>query len=338
MPLNVESAIDPEIPVVDSHHHLFDRAGDEMVKITDQRRFLIEEYTESLGSEHKVVASVAVEAQMMYRVSGPEELRVVGETEFLNGQAAMGATGLYGGVRVGAGIVGSADLRQGEEVRRVLEAHLEAAPHRFKGIRQEGLWDEGLTLLGGLSSEPHLYADTAFRRGFAQLAPLGLSFDAFVLAPQLNDVRDLAHAFPETRIILNHLGQPVGIGTHEGRLEEEFPAWRNNMAAISGCPNVTVKMGGLGSYLTGSPTFRQDPPAGSEVLAAEWRPYAEEAITLFGADRVMFESNVPTDGSGPFTSICNAYKRITAGCSSAERQKIFAGTAADVYRLDLADV
>jgi L-fuconolactonase len=119
-------------------------------------------------------------------------------------------------------------------------------------------------------------------------------------------------------------------------MEEEFPAWRKNMVEIAGCPNVTVKMGGLGSFLAGSSTFRQDPPADSETLAAEWRPYAEETIELFGADRVMFESNLPTDGSGLFTSVCNAYKRITAGCSSAERRQIFAGTAADAYRLDLA--
>jgi predicted TIM-barrel fold metal-dependent hydrolase len=329
----IESPLDPGLPVIDSHHHLFDQASDFLVRVTNRHRFLIKEYTE-LAASHNVVATVAVEARAMYRAGGPQHLRVVGETEFLNGQAARGATGLYRGIRVAEGIVGKADLRLGAAVREVLEAHLEAAPKRFMGIRQEGMWDADPAVLGDMhDNPPHLYLQEDFRRGFAQLAPLGLSFDAFVLAPQLTDVLDLAQSFPDTTIVLDHLGQPVGVGVHAGKLDEEYSEWRTSVAKIACCPNVVVKMGGLGAFLTGSASFRAEPPATSEALAAEWRPYAEEVIELFGADRVMFESNLPTDGAGTFNSICNAYKRITAGCSHQERRQIFAGTAAAVYRL-----
>jgi len=335
MPTEPEAPIDPAIPIIDSHHHLFDMASEWLMNITSHRRFLIEEYTDFVSDGHNVVASIAVESHGMYRASGPEALRVVGETEFLNGQAAMGASGLYKGIRVAAGIVASADLTQGESVRPVLEAHIEAAPRRLKGIRHEAMWDDDPAVLGGMfKAGPQLYLDGAFRRGIAQLAPLGLNFDAFVLAPQLGDITDLARGFPETQIVLNHLGHPLGVGVHAGRMAEEFPEWRRHMTDIAACENVSVKMGGLGSFLSGSPTFRSSPPASSGVLAAEWRPYAETAVELFGATRLMFESNLPTDGSGPFGTVCNAYKRILAGCSDRERRLIFAESATSIYRLD----
>ncbi|WP_200914561.1 amidohydrolase [Aeromicrobium sp. Leaf272] len=202
-------------------------------------------------------------------------------------------------------------------------------------MRQEALWDEDESIVGAVFDHgPGMYLGENFRRGFAHLAPLGLSFDAFVLSPQLTDILALARDFPETSIVVDHLGHPVGIGRHTGKLEEEFDQWRADMAAIAACENVTVKMGGLGSFLSGSPTFLADPPASSETLAAEWRPYVETSVELFGADRMMFESNLPTDGSGPFGHVCNAYQRITAGCSQSEREAIFAGTAKRVYRLE----
>jgi L-fuconolactonase len=333
---NDEAPIDPYLPVIDSHHHLFDGASDGSAFITKRRRFLIDDYVEYIGHQHNLIATIAVEAHSMYAVDGPEELRPINETEFLNGQAAMSRAGLYGPVRVAAGIIGNADLRRGPDVKAVLEAYLAVAPRRFRGIRQEGMWDADPSVLGGLSDKgPHLYLESKFRRGFAELAPLNLTFDAFVLAPQLADVTDLARNFPDTSIVLNHLGQPVGRGAHAGRLEHEFSDWRKNMTDIADCANVAVKMGGLGSFLVGSPTYRSDPPASSETLAAEWGPYVETTIQLFGADRVMFASNAPTDGAGLFSVVCNAYKRIVAACSDDERADVFARTAARVYRLDV---
>ena len=335
----MEAPIDPDLPVIDSHHHLFDRASDRLYHHVHRRRFLLDDYLEFIGDGHNVVASVLLQARMMYRADGPEEMKVVGETEFFNGQAAMAASGLYGPCRVGAGIVGFADLRQGERVRPVLEAHMAAAPARFRGVRQDALWDADPSILGGrFDAGPGMYGRDNFRRGLAQLVPLGLSFDAFVLAPQLADAVDLARSFPSLPIILNHLGQPIATGVHQGRLAEEYPQWRRDMTLLAQCPNVVVKVGGLGSFLSGSPTYRAATPADSATLAAEWKPYAEATVELFGAGRCMFESNVPTDGSGLFTNVCNAYKRILAGCSEDERRQVFAGTAARIYRLDVPGV
>lgn len=331
-----ETPLYPDLPIIDAHHHLYDHASDGFAAMTRHRRFLIDDYLEFIGDQHNLVATIGVEAHGMYAADGPDELRAVNETEFLNGQAAMSRTGFYGPARVASGIIGWADLRRGPAVRAVLEAYRAAAPKRFRGIRQEGMWDADPSVLGPMTAKAaHQYLDDDFRHGFAELAALGLTFDAFLLAPQIPDATDLARSFPDTTIVLDHLGHPVGIGAHAGKLNEEFPAWRRDMSELAGCPNVFVKMGGLGTFLSGSPTYHADPPASSEVLAAEWRPYAETAVELFGANRVMFESNAPTDGSGSFNVVCNAYKRILAGCSDAERADVFAGTAARAYGLEL---
>ncbi|OZC87673.1 hypothetical protein CH272_18885 [Rhodococcus sp. 05-340-1] len=333
MTFEPETPIDPDIAIIDAHHHLFDRPNAIVEMVMRRKRFLIEDYVDYVSDGHNVVASVVVESQSMYRMDGPDKFRTVGQTEFHNGQAAMGASGAYRGIRVADGIVGTIDLRR-STARETLAAHTEAAPTRFKGIRQEALWDEDPSILAGVFDlGPGLYRDEDFRRGFAYLAPMGLTFDAFVLAPQLSDVADLARAFPETSIVLDHMGHPLGIGRHAGRMEQERPQWERDMRAISECENVTVKMGGLGSFMSGSPTFLADPPANSETLAAEWRPYVETTVDLFGPDRTMFESNVPTDGSGPFANVCNAYQRLTAQYSKPERESIFAGTAARIYQL-----
>jgi predicted TIM-barrel fold metal-dependent hydrolase len=278
---------------------------------------------------------VFVDADAMYRADGPAEYRVIGETEFANGQAAMSASGLYGPSRVAAGIVSTTDCRLGDRVKGVLEAHIAAGGSRFRGIRQTGAWDADRSIFGGMfKNGEHLYLDADFRRGFAHLAPLGLSFDAFVLATQLTDVADLAAAFPDTRIVLNHAGGPVGIGPYTGRLGEMFPAWRRGIAEIARRPNVSVKLGGLGSFVNGFGSYRAQPPASSEMLAADWRPYVESCIEAFGARRCMFESNYPVDsGAGAYGTIVNAYKRLTAGCSADERTSIFSGTAIEIYRL-----
>lgn len=338
MPLNIEEPIDPAMPIIDAHHHLFDRLRADIAAHVKTSRFMIDEYVEQTGQGHNVIGSVAVAGHWMWRADGPQELRPLGETEFFNGQAAMSSTGLYGPVSVAAGLVGTADLSLGDDARVVLEAHIRAAPDRFRGVRVEAVWDEDARVLGGIFNlGAHYYSGDAFRKGFAHLAPLGLTFDAFVIAPQLPDVLGLARSFPDTSIILDHLGNPVGIGRHEGRLEENFPVWKKDMADIARCPNVVVKMGGLNSFLAGSPNYRLDSWPSSRILAEEWKPYAEAAIELFGADRVMFESNLPTDGSGPFAHVVNAYQRITEGCTAEEKRSIFAGTANRIYRLGLED-
>ena len=330
-----EPALEADLIVIDTHHHLHDKPGIEH-KIGRTGRFLVEEYAQLVDSGHRVVASICVEARAMYRADGPEEFKCVGETEFLNGQAAMAASGLYGPCRVGAGIVAYADLRRGDAIQPVLEAHLEAAPQRMRGIRYEGAWDEDESIVGWLfDCGPKVYADADFLRGFRHLQRLGLSFDAFVLSPQIPDVEALARRFPDTAIIFNHLGIPVGVGRHQGKLQEEFPRWREDVKTLARCENVTVKLGGLGSFITSFPSYQANPPASSEQLASEWRPYVETAIEAFGAERCMWESNLPTDASGHFATVCNAFKRLVGRCSRSERQAVFAGTAVRVYRLAL---
>ena len=334
-----EPAIDPALPIVDTHHHLYDRLPEKHLSLSGgRRRYLIDELLADMKG-HNVVATINVDGDAMYRADGPEEYRVVGETEFVNGQAAMSASGLYGPSRIAAAIVGTTDLRLGDRVKGVLEAHMAAGGSRFRGIRQTGAWDADASIFGGLfKNGSHLYLDAAFRRGFAHLAPLGLSFDAFVLSTQLADVADLATAFPNTRIVLDHAGGPIGIGPYSGRLAEMFPLWKQGIGEIARRPNVSVKLGGLGSFINGFPSYRANPPASSEALAADWRPYVETCITAFGAERCMFESNYPVDsGAGSYGTIVNAYKRITAGCSADERASIFSGTAIEVYRLSIVE-
>ena len=334
----VEEPLYPDLPIVDSQHHLVDKVSDAVAPVLGVRTFLIDDYVAYIGNDHSVVASVAVEGRAMYRAAGQMELRCVGETEFLNGQAAMAASGLYGPCLVAAGIVGHVDFRIDSKVRKVVEQHVEAAPHRFKGVRQSALWDADPTILGGLfDCGEGLYRDESFLNGFRHFAPLGLIFEAFVLSPQLPDVVALAHDFPDTQIVLNHMGQPVGVGIHSGQLGNDYADWRQCIVRLASCENVVVKLGGLGSYLFGPGSFRADPPASSETLAAEWRPYVEAAIEEFGADRCMFESNRPTDDTGCFGTLCNAYKRMTATCSEDERSNI-AGTASRIYRLGIEEL
>jgi predicted TIM-barrel fold metal-dependent hydrolase len=334
----LEPAIDPTLPIVDTHHHLYDRLSEAHAAIAEgKRRYLIDELLADMNSGHTVIATVHVDGGSMYRADGPNEYRVVGETEFINGQAAMSASGLYGPSRVAAGMVGSVDLRFGDRVKGVLEAHILAGGGRFRGVRQTGAWDADEAIFGGMfPNGKGLYLESSFQRGFAQLEPLGLSFDAFVLSTQLSDVADLAAAFPNTRIVLDHAGGPIGIGPYRGRLAEMYPAWKRGIVEIARRSNVMMKLGGLGSFVNGFPTFRAQPPATSEALAADWRPYVEASIEAFGADRCMFESNYPVDsGAGRYGTILNAYKRLTAACSESERAAIFAGTAIEVYRLPL---
>jgi predicted TIM-barrel fold metal-dependent hydrolase len=274
----------------------------------------------------------------MYRADGAPELRPLGEAEFVNGVAAMSASGAYGPVRACAGIVGHADLTLGDRAGAVLEALVAHAPDRFRGVRHGGAWDADPSVLGPLSMRSQgLFRDRVFREGFARLAPLGLSFDAWVLEPQLDDLIDLARAFPETSIILDHLGTPLGIGPYVGRLQERFEPWRRSLRTLAGLPNVTVKLGGLAMPFCGF-DYSGD-GALSERLARCWAPYIETCIEAFGASRCMFESNFPVDlYSCSYPVLWNALKRSAAGASANEKTALFSGTAARVYRLDLDGV
>lgn len=323
-----EEVIDPQRPIIDPHHHLWDRGG---------QRYMIEEMAADIASGHNIVATVYVDCRSMYRATGPEAFRPVGEVEFANGVAAMSASGGYGPAAMCAGIVSHVNLLLGDGARPVLEAEITAGNGRFRGIRHSSAWDGEFEVAGMYAKRPKgLLLDATFRKGFACLAPLGLSFDAWLFHPQIGELVDLARAFPDTRIMLDHCGGPIGIGRFAGKREETFSDWKASIQEIAKCPNVSVKLGGLAMRLLGYDFHERPKPPSSEQAAAAWRPYIETCIEAFGPDRAMFESNFPPDkGQCSYQVIFNAFKRIAAQYSEAEKTALFSNTAAEFYRLKL---
>ena len=321
-----EPAVEPELPIIDTHHHFLDRPG---------ARYLLDELVADTAA-HNVQQTVFVECSSMYRADGPEELKPVGETEFVRGIAAQSASGQYGEMRAATGIVGTADLTLGAEVAAVLEAQIEASPASFRGIRHRTTWAEpGVRPNAPSGPDPHLMANAKFREGFARLDGYGLSFDAWLYHPQLPEFVGLAAAFPNTTIVLNHLGGPLGVGPYAGRREEVFAAWKRDLAAAAELPNVMLKVGGIQMPVNGFAWHeRAKPPTSDELLEANrgWYLYA---IEQFGPDRCTFESNFPVDRqSCSYTVLWNQFKKLTEAFTPSERAALFHDTAVRVYRLD----
>jgi predicted TIM-barrel fold metal-dependent hydrolase len=324
-----EEALEPDLPIVDPHHHLIDRP--------ESGTYLLPDLLADIDSGHNVVATVYLEWLSMYRAEGPIEMRPVGEIEFANGIAAMSASGGYGKPRVCAGIVGHADLMLGASVKKVLEAMIVAGGGRFRGIRYIASMDPDQAAWGATAIRPMgLLLDKRVREGFAQLAPLGLSFDAWVYHPQLGDLVDLARAFPQTPICLDHVGGPIGLGRYKGKRDEVFADWSKRIRELAACRNVHVKLGGLGMKMFGFDVHEGKLPPSSEQLATLWRLYIETCITAFGPDRAMFESNFPVDkGSYSYGVYWNACKRLAQGASASEKADLFHDTASRFYRLGI---
>jgi L-fuconolactonase len=323
-----EPILEPDLPIVDPHHHLWDRPG---------WHYMLEDLLADMRSGHNIVATVFVQCRAFHRAGGPVEMRPVGETEFVNGVAAMSASGVYGNARICEGIVGHADLTLGGRVEAVLEAHVRAGGGRFRGIRHITAWDADPAILNPAYSPPQgLLADKTFREGFAALGKLGLSFDAWLYHPQIGELAALAHAFPDTRIVLDHVGGPLAVGPYLGRRDALFPVWARSMKALADCPNVVVKVGGMGMRINGYGFEDAASPPTSETLAAAWKPYVETCIEAFGAGRCMFESNFPVDkGSYSYPVFWNACKRLARGASAQEKADLFAGTAQRFYSLSM---
>jgi L-fuconolactonase len=321
-----EPALEPELPIVDPHHHLWVRPG---------WRYMLDDFLADTRTGHNIVATVFVQANSMYRNSGPVEMRSVGETEFVNGMAAICASGYCGKTRVAAGIVGYADLRLGSRAEPVLAALMRAGGDRFRGVRFGTAWDPDPSFINPANPVPQgLLGDKTFREGFAVLGRLGLSFDAIVLHPQLGDVASIAGAFPDQKIVLNHVGRLVGIRSYAGRLKEQFPLWAASIKALAAHENVYVKVGGLGQAVNGLGFEKMAEPPSSETVANAMRPYVETCIEAFGARRCMFESNFPPDKEGfSYSVYWNACKLLTKSASATERADLFAGTAARFYRI-----
>ncbi len=323
-----EPVLEPELPIIEPHHHLWDNPV--------RGRYFLHDFLEDLKAGHNITQTVFLECDAMYRAAGPEEMKPVGEVEFVRGMAAMSASGKYGPTKICAGMVGFAELTLGARVREVLAAEVEAGGGLLRGLRYCMPWDKHDEVVKYVVRyiPPGLLLDKTFREGFAQLAEFDLSFDVWVYHTQLPDVAALARAFPQTKIVVNHIGGALGVGPYAGHRDEVFQVWKKNLAEVASCPNVRVKIGGLGLLHFGFTFHLQDRPPSSEALAAAWRPYVETCIELFGPQRGMFESNFPPDKqSCSYLTLWNAFKRITAGASAAEKAALYSGTAAETYRL-----
>lgn len=342
-----EEILEPDLPIIDPHHHLWDftpalprmpEIAHPFGRITRQSpRYLFDELlADCRGAGHNVVGTVFLQCGAFYRADGPAELKPVGEVEFVNGVAAQSASGVYGPFRACAGIVGQADLTLGEGVGAVLDAQVAAGNGRFRGIRHIGAHDPDPEVLGPLGHAPaDLYADPRFREGFAELGKRGLTFDAWVVEPQIAQVTALARAFPDQPIVLDHVGTPLGLGSYAGRHDDRFAAWKAAIEDLATCPNVTVKLGGLAMPFCALGELGPDHRTTAARLAALFRPYVETCIAAFGPARAMFESNFPVDRWGAdYATLWNAFKLIAKGASADEKRDLFAGAAARFYRVE----
>ena len=322
-----EEIIEPERAIVDAHHHLWEEPGN---------IYLLDQFATDLAAGHRIEATVFVQAHFGYRSAGAEELKPVGETEKVVA-IAQAARSANHPTAIAAGIVSFADLTLGDRVKMVLDAHVAVAGDRFKGVRQsvanDSNFPDGIVLRPAPAG---MLADTRYRAGLAALAGSGLSYDAMLYHRQIPELAAAAKALPELRVVLDHLGCMIGVGPYRGRESETFAGWRNDMAELAACPNVSVKLGGLGMVICGPTWHENDRPPTSAELAQAWRPQIETCIELFGPERCMFESNFPVDkGMFSYAVMWNAFKRLTAGASEDEKNALFLATASRFYRLGI---
>jgi L-fuconolactonase len=282
-----------------------------------------------------VRSTVFIECRSMYRTDGPVEMRPVGEVEFVQGLAAASASGLYGPARAAAAIIGHANLNLGERVAPVLEALQAASPNRFRGIRHSVTWDPHPEVENTAAHKTQgQLASDQFRAGARGLARMGFSLEAWLYHPQLPELAAFAKAVPELTIVLNHVGGLLRTGPYANRNDEIMATWRNGIAAVAACPNVVVKLGGLGMTRTGFDWHTRHKPIGSEDLAASMAPILTYCIEQFTPERSMFESNFPVDKvSFSYNVMYNAFKRFSKGYSASERAAMFHDTAARIYRI-----
>ena len=321
-----EEVLEPDLPIIDPHHHLWLRNG---------YTYLIPELAADLASGHNIVASVFAECHSMYRVGGPDEQRSLGETEFVRGQAAMSASGEFGSTRACDVMFGNVDLTLGTAAAPILEQHIEASGGRFRGVRLSSGWHADAKI-GNVAAHPHLLLDPRVNDAVAIIDRLGLSLDCWLYHPQLDEVAQLADAYPGLTIILNHVGSPILGGPYRGKTDEVFEEWKAAIGRVSQRGNVFVKLGALPIRMPSYDGDRSLPPDSEEVAAA-WRPWLETCIDAFGPARSMYESNFPVQKRWCSYQVCwNAFKRISARASAGEKTELFAAAAARAYRMESA--
>lgn len=312
-----ETPLEPDIEIVDAHHHLWPADGVH----ARYGAYPLEALHADMRAGHNVTDTVYVECSSAYREDGPEHLRPVGETEWVcamdDGPAAM---------------IGFADMFEGERAGEVLDAHVAAGGDTFKGIRHPIANDPSPDVRGSSKAPPpHALADERFRAGVHELATRDLIYETWGYFHQLDDLADLARDEPELRIVLDHLGGPVSVGPYAADREAMLAAWREAMQRVAERPNITLKIGGLGfEPLLHAPTLTAHD---SESLAEYWQPVLRFCVDTFGAERCMAESNFPVDRlTCDYVTLWNAFKLATADLPQADREQVFAGTARRVYR------
>ena len=326
--LTAEAARQPDLPICDPHHHFWVQRPEP----ADYQQYLLPELLADINSGHNVRSTVFIEARSEYRADGPEEFRSVGEVEFVQRIAAESASGRYGESRAAAAIIGRADLKMGAAVRPVLEALQAASPDRFRGIRHAVGWDphpevENREVEGCLFRDDYL-------AGARVLRDMGLLLETTVYFPQLPDLADFARKIPDLPIVLNHIGGMIRTGPYANRDDEVTAQWRRGIAAVAACPNIALKLGGIGMPRIGFDWHTRAAPIGSEELAASVGPWLDYCLEQFGPDRCMFESNFPVDKvSFSYNVLYNAFKRIAGPYTDAERAAAFHDTAVRIYRI-----
>jgi predicted TIM-barrel fold metal-dependent hydrolase len=331
--LTPEEALEPDLPICDPHHHFWDFRMERV----PFHRYLLHELADDMNSGHNVRSTVFVEARSMYRPDGPDEMKPVGEVEFVQGLAAASATGLYGPGRAAAAIVGHANLNLGDGVKPVLEALQAASPNRFRGIRHTVTWDDNpeVSNTAAHKIKGQMSSDN-FRAGAKILADMGHSLEGWMYFTQMEELAELAKAVPNLTIILCHVGGLLGTGYYAGRIEEVKATWTKGIDAAAQQPNIYMKIGGIGMPSVGFDWHTRDKPIGSEELASDMAPIVNYCIEKFGPSRCMFESNFPVDKvSYSYNVMYNAFKRITKDHSASERADMFHDVAAKVYRIDV---
>ena len=298
-----EEVIDPARPIVDPHHHLWDRGG---------QRYMIEEMAEDIASGHNIVATVYVDCRSMYRANGPEAFRPVGEVEFANGVAAMSASGGYGPAAICAGIVSHVNLLLGEAAKPVLEAEIAAGNGRFRGIRHSSAWDADPDVAG-------MYANAAegpaarpdLSQGFCLPRAAGPEFRCLAVSSADRRIRPISPApfrTPKSCSII--AAARSALAAMPAGARKSFRSGKPRSRKSPNAPMSSVKLGGLAMRLLGYDFHERPLPPSSEEAAAAWRPYIETCIEAFGPERAMFESNFPPDkGQCSYQVIFNAFKR-----------------------------
>jgi len=320
-----EPALEPNLVICDAHHHLWLDEGH------TGWAYPLEDFLAHTGSGHKVAHSVYLECGAQYHRNGPQRLQPVGETAWVAGEAIRSAA--LGGTEL-RGIVGHADLRLGDSVEEVLDAHSQAGNGLFCGIRYTTAQDSHPALSMRESADMN---EPAYLAGVRKLGELGYTYDAMVYHPQLTQLVSVARNCPQTSIVINHLGGFLGVGPYRDRREEVLAYWYAVMNDLAACPNTFLKLGGIGMPMMGFRWDKQEKPPGSRELSAAWGDAVQRVIDIFSPGRCLFESNYPVDMRGAgYGVLWNSFKRMTIQYSESERRDLFHDSAFRAYRLTAA--